>query len=284
MNGIEILIQVIAPYRKKQPETDLDTELLENACIAMSSCISFSVPNMTAFLDAQGVELIIRCVKERVHAGGCGLKLLDFFDEDQVYKQGAERVVTASGLKFLFPIFLGNRIPKPWSTPTTPKAKREWFHSIKTQTVRIFYALALQLDDSSPEDAKARFLAKFAGEDMKYCDRLVELLFEYDERVRKAEFNFYRSSDVDESLVAEDDLALAVMEAKLKAGGDVYYRVGAITAYVAANSKKCHERILSQLHLQQSGISLIKGALIDFRSSLKNGRQKQFIDALLDLI
>jgi beta-catenin-like protein 1 len=54
INAIEDLIQIIAQYRKKQPNNELDIEMLENACIAMSSCISFSKDNMSAFLDAQG--------------------------------------------------------------------------------------------------------------------------------------------------------------------------------------------------------------------------------------
>jgi beta-catenin-like protein 1 len=55
INGIEILIQNIAKFRKNQPDNDTETEILENACIAMSSCISFSVDNMSAFIDAQGM-------------------------------------------------------------------------------------------------------------------------------------------------------------------------------------------------------------------------------------
>jgi hypothetical protein len=67
INGIEILIQNIANFRKKQPEDSNETEMLENACIAMSSCISFSVDNMSAFLEAQGMpscsEIVSICAQ-----------------------------------------------------------------------------------------------------------------------------------------------------------------------------------------------------------------------------
>jgi beta-catenin-like protein 1 len=217
-------------------------------------------------------------------AGGVALKLLDFFGDDDVFKTGAEEVVMAGGLKYIFPLLLGSRIPKPPDNVlNTTKEKREWLHRIKEQTIRIFYALTLQLDEQSPEEAKARFMAKFVGDDMKHCDRLVEHLLEYDERARKAEYIFYRS-DVEESFTGEE-LALAAFDAKLKGGGDMYHRVAAIIAYVCANSKRCHQRILSQLAMQQSGVSLIKAALTEFGASLKNdGKQKRHIEDLLELI
>lgn len=219
-------------------------------------------------------------------AGGVGLKLLDFFGDDAACKKGAEDIVTAGGLKYIFPLLLGSRIPKPASAGTaTKKEKREWLSMIKEQTIRVFYALTLQLDDQSPEEAKSRFLAKFVEDDLKHCDRLVELLLEFDERARKAEYSFYRSSDVEEESMTDEQVALAAFDAKLKGGGDIYHRVAAITAYVCSNSKRCHERVLSQLNMQQSGISLMKAALTEFGGSLKSdGRQKQHVEHLLESI
>jgi beta-catenin-like protein 1 len=78
---------------------------------------------------------------------------------------------------------------------------------------------------------------------------------------------------------------LAALNAKLQGGGDICHRAASIIAYVCANSKRCHGRILSQLILHQSGISLIKAALSEFQSSLKEGsRQKKNIENLIDLI
>ena len=284
INGIETLLQSIAVYRKKQPKSDVEIEILENSCIALSSCISFSTANISSFLEGQGVELVIRCLKEKMHAGGSSLKLLDFFGDDGVYKGAAERLVIAGGLKFLFPIFVGSRIPKPAiQASRSIKEKRKWLHELKAQTIRIFYALTFQLDGQSSEDAMSRFIAKFVEDDLKYCDRLVELLLEFDERARKAEYHFFRS-DIEDS-INDDQVALAAFDAKLSGGGDIYHRLAAVTAFICVNSKRCHERILLQLKIQQSGVSLIKDALNEFSSSLnRNGRQKRHIEHLLGLI
>jgi beta-catenin-like protein 1 len=283
IQGIEVLLQIVGGYKKKQPESDNEVEFLENACSTLSSSVTFSTANLQALLEGQGIELTIRCLKEQVHAGGSALKLLDFFGGDPAHKQACEHLVEAGGLKYLFPIFLGTRIPKlAPSQATTVKAKREWLHTVEAQTIRIFYALSRHLDDKSPEDGKARFLTKFVQDDRK-CDRLVELLLSYDQKARKAEYNFYRS-DVEEQVEEEETVQLAALDAKLKGGGDLFHRLGAISACVCVHSKRCHERILSQLQLQQSGISVVKAALEEFISVLEPGTQKEQLEYYLTKI
>ncbi len=280
INGIESLLQSIALYRKEQPKTDLEIEMLENSSMILSSCISFSTLNLSSFLEGQGVELVIRCLKERMHAGGSCLKLLDFFGAEETHKIAAEKLVTAGGLKYVFPIFVGRRIPKPATQASrTPKAKHKWLAELKAQTIRIFYSLTIHLDSQSPQDAKSRFIAKFVEDDLKYCDRLVELLLEYDERARKAEYEFFRS-DIEDN-IDDEQVALAAFDAKLSGGGDICFRLAAVIAFVCVNSKRCHQKIVLQLKMHESGISLIKNALAEFSLSLSSkGRQKRLIEEL----
>lgn len=284
INGIEELLQIIGTYRKVQPKDDYETELLENACTALSSCITFSTNNLSAFLEGQGIELVLRCLKERVHSGGSCLKLLDFFGSQPQHKQACEHLVVVGGLKYLLPIFLGTRIPKPSNASASKKikAKREWLSMIEAQTIRILYALSRHLDDQSPDDAKARFLTKFVQDETK-CDKLVELLLFFDTKARRAEFNFYRS-DVEEEVGEEETIQLAALDAKLKGGGDLFHRVGALAAFLSVHSKRCHERIVSQLTLQQSGISLVKAAVEEFSSLLGDGPQKEQLAGYLTIL
>ena len=285
INGIEILLQSIAVNRKSDPKNSVELENLENSCIALCSCISFSTANLSAFLDGDGVELVIRCLKEKTHAGCSGLKLLEFFGDDDIYKVAAERLITAGSLKYLFPILGSTRYPKPAPIhKISIKAKRKWLYKLQVQTIRILYALTFQLDNNSPEEAVPRFISKFVDGDLKYCDRLVELLLEYDEQARKAEYNFYRS-EIEENIDQEDQVTLAAFEAKLSGGGYISRYLAAITAYICANSKRCHERVLENLKMHKSGMGLIKDTLKEFSSSLINdGRQKQHIEKISNLI
>lgn len=246
--------------------------------VLLSSCISFSTQNLEAFLEGQGIELVLRCLKERAHSGACGLKLLDFFGNETIHKRACESLVKAGGLKYLFPLFLGSRIPQPAkpSQVISTKAKKEWYLSIQTQAIRIMYSMCRYIDDDSPKDAKSRFVSKFAGDESK-CDRLVELLLSYDQKMRTSEYNFYRHSEEEED---EELLQLAAMDAKLQGGGELFHRLGATAAFVCLNSKKCHERISGQLHLQRSGIGLISSALKEFAAVLQDGAQKDQVETL----
>lgn len=243
IDGMEVLLQAIAIYRKTQPPSEAECDFLENVCLALASALTFSPEiNIDKFLDAQGIELVLRCLKEKVHAGGVALKLLDLRS-----RRACEHLVEAGGLKYLFPIFVGRGIPKPMpSAATGKKAKKEWLHMLETQAIQIMYALTRYLTLKSPKDALDRVLVKFAEEDCLKCNRLVELLLKYDQKARIAEYKFYRSTD------EEDELA--ALHAKLKGGGDLFHRLGAIAAFCCVGSKKCHRQILDQLTLQQSGI------------------------------
>lgn len=282
IDGIEILLQTIAAYRKKQPTDEQQEEYLENACVIMASALTYSPANVKAFLNAQGVELAMRCLKERVHAGGMALKWLEFSGSDPIYRQACEQLVQAGALKYLFPLYMGRNLPRPAPIAgTTKKAKKEWQHSIEATTIRIFYCLTRRLKNDSPNDAKERLLAKFVGEEQ--CDRLVELCLAYDQQARMAEYKFFRS-DAEDALQDEGATQLAALEAKLTGGGDIFHRLGAIIAFCCIGSKRCHERILSQLHLQQSGIGLVRDALEEFISVLGESEQKEQLQSYLEQI
>jgi beta-catenin-like protein 1 len=282
IDAIEILLQAIAVYRKRQPVNDQQIETLENACMVLASTLTFSSKNVQAFLDRQGVELVIRCLKERSHAGGVALKLLDFTGSDPVHQQACEHLVAAGALKCIFPLFMGRYLPRmALPAATLKRAKREWVESIETTTIRILYALVFKLKDDSPNDAKQRLLAKFVGDDR--CDRLVEQCIAYDRKTRMAEYKFFRS-DVEEEMKDETAVQLAVLEAKLAGGGDTLHRLSAIAAFCCVGSKRCHERILSQLALQQSGIGVIRDALEEFASALEDSDQKQRLERYLEQI
>ena len=281
IDGIEVLLQCIAKYRKRDPKTDEECEFLENCFDALSASL-LNTTNAEVFLHAQGIELMLRCLREKVHSGAGALKVLYFAMEGDgmVYKKACDIFVDAGGFKNIFPVFIGRTtaIPKPakcseagnmtsgvegkgQSDKNNKKmrrnmhAKKAWLGIIEMYALQIIYALTIYLNDESPHDAKARFIAKFVEDDFAKCDRLLEFLIKYDKKMRTAELKYFRSEQAEIDEAEGLDVDLAAWNAKLKNGGDLFYRSAATLSYVMVHSKQCCKHISTQLKVKGSGIS-----------------------------
>lgn len=313
-DGMEGLLQAIAAYRKKDPLSDEECEYLENICNTLSASL-LNEENLKEFLDRQGIELMLRCVNEHVHAGFGAMKILFFSlsGSSKVYKNAAETFVDAGGLKTIFPIFMGRKssMPKPATCSDAGNVKllrkyaelqienrrkgeneqqkkpsrrmkevlaanREWFHTLEAHSIQILYGLTRYLDDSSPHDAKSRLASKFIENEFEKCDRLVELCLKYDVKMRQAEYDYYRSDEAEEAEESGVDIDIAAMNFKLKAGGDLFHRLAAMIGFATTKSKRSHQHILEQLRIQKAGIATVKAAIDEFASIIADeSDQKQ---------
>ena len=284
LDAIEILLQLVGGFRKRQPENLDEVDFLENAAMVMNSALTYSNVNRSAFLEAQGVELVVRCLKERVHAGGVCLQWLDVpGTDDSVNQQTCERMVQAKLLKYLFPLWMGRAIPvQAPSVAASAKKQKSWKHQISQTTTRIIYSLTRHLTPDSPEDAQARLVSKFASDPAK-VDRLVHYLVLYDDKARSAEYKFYRS-DIEETLDGPA-VQLAALEAKLSAGGDIFHRVAAIAAFLCAKSKQCHSSLLKLLKEKETGMGLVQAGVEEFISVLEKGSvQRKQLEKFLEFM
>ncbi len=293
-------MQIIGPYRKRPPRTYDAMEYLQHTCLVMTSLLTYSAACVTAFLERQGIELVLRCWKERVVTGALTMEWLDFSSGSEVaHVQACQSMVQVGALKYLFPFLMGQHLPKysdsyddnddttaDTDTTTLPtkrrhqrmKRKLEFYQKVETTTIRILYGLVRHLRAAAPHQVQARLLAKFMDDDQK-VQRLIDLYFKYDEQVRLAEYKFYQS-DIEDVILDSGDgsqnddddkdsmIQFAVLEAKLNAGGDILYRLAAIIAFCCGSSKKCHTWIIEHLQTKQSGISVIKETLYEFISML----------------
>jgi len=302
IDGIEILLQAIALYRKKDPKGEDECEWLEN-CFDCLSAAMFSSKNVESFLKAQGIELMLRCIREKVHSGSGSLKVLFYVlsGNDKINKKACEVFVEVGGFKSIFSCFMGksSAIPKPAkctdagkiSTGKSAKsakrivqAKKEWLQTIESNISHIVYALTVHIDEDSPFDAKMRLLAKFAEDDFSKCDRIIELFVKYDKKMRTAELKYYRSEEAEEAEIAGLDVGLAAFDAKLRGGGDVFHRIVASLAYIIINSKNCFDHISVQLKMQGLGISVIGSTLEEFVEVLDDSKQRAQLQALAEQI
>jgi beta-catenin-like protein 1 len=212
VDGMECLLQSIAPYRKRDPETAEEVEILENLYDALAACLQ-NAANAQAFVDGQGVELMLRCIRSGGHGGYGACKILHFAcsgpslptEGETAYKSACETLVEAGGLKQIFPLFMGRSSAVPNPAPCSDAgrglaaarkkaenddndhkqkkrkkkaavARKEWLREVEGNSIRILYELTRHLDDSSPNESKNRLLAKFLENDCVSADLIYSLI------------------------------------------------------------------------------------------------------------
>jgi beta-catenin-like protein 1 len=134
IDGMEILLLAIAAYRKSDPQIEVECEFLENVFDALAASL-LREDNVVDFVKAEGIELMLRCLRQNLHAGGGALKVLNFAlsaeareeeaedgtsssttaGENNAYRRACETFIQAGGLKIIFPLYMGRKsaIPCP---------------------------------------------------------------------------------------------------------------------------------------------------------------------------
>lgn len=177
-NGIDVLLQLVAPYRKRDPVDEEETEFMENCFDSLSSALLLDT-NKPRFLEDEGVELMILILREKRVSRMRALKVLDIALGGVHGAPQCVRFVEALGLKSLFAVFM---LPSEHSTKLRA-------HTVSGQDMEHMLGLLASLlhnlaSDSAP---RIRVLAKFVEQDYAKIDRLLELRETTLMRVRKEE-------------------------------------------------------------------------------------------------
>ncbi|KAL7536932.1 hypothetical protein ACHAXR_007487, partial [Thalassiosira sp. AJA248-18] len=198
IDGIEVLLLAIADFRKSDPQIEVECEFLENVFDALAASL-LRGDNVVDFVNAEGIELMLRCLRQKVHAGGGALKVLNFAlsgsardgsGTNDAYRKACETFVHAGGLKLLFPLFMARKSAIPCPAPCSEggsnlakkgknngggnvskrakraaHARKKWLVEVEQNTINIMYALTRHIAKDSQYDSHARLLVKFVEED-----------------------------------------------------------------------------------------------------------------------
>jgi beta-catenin-like protein 1 len=178
-SGLEHLLQIIFHYRKAVADSS-ETECIENIFLCLRSAL-LSPPCRQQFLDNEGFELMIKCLKEGASASACALKTVGYALTGSL--EACKRLVDVGGLKYLFPVLMGKAIVKNLSKKKGVKQELE------ETAISILSELCSHLADAN-EDAKTteilhRLVLKFSENSREKLKRCAELFLEYDRRVKR---------------------------------------------------------------------------------------------------
>lgn len=167
-DAVDVILQLLAAYRKLDPEKGQEEEYMENLFEALI-CIVDEPEGKIKFVEAEGIELCLIMLKERKKSKLNALRVLDHAAGGSSATEVCLKLVEAGGLKTLFTTFM-------------KKSNDNTRHVMVEHLVGIFSWMLRLLPANSPE--RIRLLVKFVEKDFEKTERLVKVRRDVSARLR----------------------------------------------------------------------------------------------------
>ncbi|KAJ6141371.1 hypothetical protein N7470_009761 [Penicillium chermesinum] len=224
LDGIDVLLQLLSQYRKRDPVKDSnEEEYVENLFDAVV-CLVDETPGKEKFVEAEGIELALIMLREGKFSKPRALRILDHAFSGPGGQSACERFnIKASNI---FWVFL---LPSCVSSP----------------------------GDSAP---RIRLLAKFMEKDYEKVERLFKLRWEYVTRLSPVEKAI---DDERQSLSPEDREMFAGewLSRRFDAGLFSLQAIDVILAWLVAEDTGARKRVISILTDRGESLALLRATL-----------------------
>ncbi|KAK3072926.1 hypothetical protein LTR53_005925 [Teratosphaeriaceae sp. CCFEE 6253] len=225
IDGVDLFLQLLAAYRKRDPSKDsTEEEYAENLFDALT-CVVDEADGKRKFVEAEGMELALIMLKEGSFSKPRALRLLDHACAGPSAQQVCEKLVDAAGLKIIFSSFM-----KKSDSGTT-----EHLLGILASLLRLL---------PGESAARIRALAKFTEKDYEKVGKLVKLREDYARKVGLVEkeiSNEQAALDIEEIAERADEH----LSRRLDAGLFVLQTIDVILAWLAAEDTGAKKRIIA---------------------------------------
>ncbi|KAH9467421.1 hypothetical protein MJO29_005869 [Puccinia striiformis f. sp. tritici] len=260
LGGMDTLLEVLAVYRKRDPNDADEIEFMEN--IFDSLCSVLLVPDhKVKFLEGEGVELMIILMKRKNLAKYRALKVLDHALSGDEGSANCEKFVDCLGLKTLFSFFMGKKNSKK-STST---------HDDDEHMLGIIVSLFFNL--ASDSQLRLRLLTKFVEESYEKVDRLVEIREGFRVRVD----HFVANAPFLENEMDETEIYLM----KLDAGLFALQLTDVVIAWLCMEDDGVRDHLKMLLKRSDQDFGTITDELKVYADSMGDGPRKEGIEHLI---
>ncbi|OQD83019.1 hypothetical protein PENANT_c018G08016 [Penicillium antarcticum] len=266
LDGIDVLLQLLSAYRKRDPAKDSDEEEYVENLFDSLICLVEEDVGKEKFVENEGIELALIMLREGKFSKSRSLRVLDHALGGVGGAPACERLVEAAGLKTIFGMFM----------------KKQEGQNIE-HFLGIFASLLRLLPGGSAP--RIRTLAKFMEKDYGKIEKLVKLRREYAARV----------SPVEEAIVKErrtfdkeeqELMAGEWLSRRFDAGLFSLQTIDVILAWLIAEDDGAKLKILALLADRDEDLSLVRSTLQEQLEGLggEEPGQKDFRDMLSTLL
>ncbi|EKD21413.1 uncharacterized protein L3040_000552 [Drepanopeziza brunnea f. sp. 'multigermtubi'] len=241
LNGVDLLLQIVAAYRKRNPCTGSDEEEFVENIFDLLTCLVDEPEGKQKFVEAEGIELCLIMIREGKMSKPRALRLLDHALAKQSGAEACEKLVEAAGLKVLFGTFM-------------KKQNGETMEHL----LGIFSSLLRLLPANS--SGRIRTLAKFVEKDYEKLEKLVKLRRVYAAKVDAMEKEI-RIEQFQMDAEEREEMADEWLERRMDAGLFCLQTIDVILAWLVAEDDGANTKIRSLLADRDEGLSVVKATI-----------------------
>lgn len=255
LDGIDIILQQLAYYKRHDPTSSEELEMMENLFDSLCCCLMHH-PNKDKFLKGEGLQLMNLMLREKKQSRNGSLKVLDHAMSGQEGRENCAKFVDILGLRTIFPLFM-----------KTPKKNRRKMMTAEEHEEHVVSIISSMMKNCKAQQ-KQRLLSKFTENDHEKVDRLLELHFKYFERDQVAEKNVSGEND-DE-----------IYSARLENGLFTLQLVDYILLDVCANGPPTiKQRVVQIINLRGGSLKSIRNIMKECAGNLGDAGNKEQRDA-----
>ncbi|KAK6344802.1 hypothetical protein TWF718_006756 [Orbilia javanica] len=254
IDGVDVLLQLLSPYRKRDPaKGDDEEELFENMFDALI-CLADEKEGKEKLVEAEGVELCLIMLREGKMSKGRALRLIDHACSGLFGGVVCEQFVEAQGLKTIFGSFMKKQNAQ-----------------VTEHLLGIFASLLRNLPaDSAP---RIRTLAKFVEKDYEKLVKIMSLRDDYSRKVSAAnrEIAAERQQATEEEIEErEDEWDLR----RLDAGLFCFQILDQIISWLVAEDDGARKRATELLGKSKKSLEDVKATLVEQLDGLEESTEE----------
>ncbi|KAG0226884.1 hypothetical protein BGW41_004061 [Actinomortierella wolfii] len=227
LDGVDILLQILATYKRKDPKDPDEIEMMENLFDALCSAVQEPIIK-DKFLEGEGNELMVIMLREKKMARIRAIKVLDYALTTKAGTGNCLRFVEILGLGYLFSIFMRKGFDKL-------KKAYKFFSEVEDEE-HVIGVIASLMRNLPPESGhRLRVVNKFFEDDYAKLERLLDIREGYEARVEAVNEQIARDNEergLDEDEIAEEEPERMLQ--RLDAGLYVMQLIDLIIAHLCA--------------------------------------------------
>ncbi|XP_038579310.1 beta-catenin-like protein 1 isoform X2 [Micropterus salmoides] len=278
MDGIDVLLQQLSVFKRHNPSTAEEQEMMENLFDTLCSCLMLPA-NRDRFLRGEGLQLMNLMLREKKMSRTSALKVLD---HGMIGPEGADnchKFVDILGLRTIFPLFM-----------KTPKKMKKSGASEKEHEEHICSIIASMLRNLKSQQ-RSRLLNKFTENDCEKVDRLMELHFKYLEAVQQADKRIEgeKHEMVRRGEILDDSMDDEFYLRRLDAGLFVLQLICYIMVEISNSGiSQLQQRVHQILNLRGGSVKVVRHIMREYAESIGDGKSDEFKEAerkrIMDLV